>query len=257
MSLITPRHSPQDSLSGIDPGAAHYQDPEARLKLRVYLASPQKFDEAIEFGFPSADALSAAPVIVSGPLKRKSRQKLSDDSDNLRSFLEDGDDEDDDGGDDEAVGKLDSDPEGSVPDPESPKTPHPLERALPPRAVRMATDPTFSSHPVRLASSDGYAQAPAASREMTLRMTLTRPDLRAHEDQIYGWQQQQQQGPPGRKSQSQSSPLRDELIAPVTYIGDGKPKESIEQVFAGIDHWGPDPADKGVMKRWWNRVRRT
>ncbi len=39
----------------IDPGAKHYRDPEARLKLRVYLASPQKFDEAIEFGFPSLE----------------------------------------------------------------------------------------------------------------------------------------------------------------------------------------------------------
>ena len=36
-----------------DSEATYYQDPEARLKLRVYLASPQKFDEAVEFGFPS------------------------------------------------------------------------------------------------------------------------------------------------------------------------------------------------------------
>ena len=28
------------------------------------------------------------------------------------------------------------------------------------------------------------------NREMTLRMTLTRPDLRADEEQLYGWQNQ-------------------------------------------------------------------
>ena len=34
------------------------------------------------------------------------------------------------------------------------------------------------------------------NREMTLRMTLTRPDLRADEDQLYGWQTpSQSQGP--------------------------------------------------------------
>ncbi|KAJ8120446.1 hypothetical protein ONZ43_g2846 [Nemania bipapillata] len=48
LSLITPKHRPQTSISSIDPAAAHYQDPEARHKLRAYLASPQKFDEALE-----------------------------------------------------------------------------------------------------------------------------------------------------------------------------------------------------------------
>ncbi|QSS60293.1 hypothetical protein I7I51_05090, partial [Histoplasma capsulatum] len=49
------RHISHGSLSSLDSPAQYYQDPEARLKLRVYLASPQKFDEAIEFGFPSLD----------------------------------------------------------------------------------------------------------------------------------------------------------------------------------------------------------
>ena len=45
-----------DSNLSIDPAATYYQDPEARKKLRKYLASPQKFDEAVEFGFPSVPA---------------------------------------------------------------------------------------------------------------------------------------------------------------------------------------------------------
>src|SRR5699024_8789531 len=41
--------------------AQYYQDPEARLKLRVFLASPQKFDEAIEFGFPALEKENHSP----------------------------------------------------------------------------------------------------------------------------------------------------------------------------------------------------
>lgn len=44
-----------NTITALEPSAIHYTDPGARLKLRVYLASPQKFDEAIEFGFPSMD----------------------------------------------------------------------------------------------------------------------------------------------------------------------------------------------------------
>ena len=44
--------SPRASISSIDPEARHYRDPEARSKLRVVLASPQNFDQAVEFGFP-------------------------------------------------------------------------------------------------------------------------------------------------------------------------------------------------------------
>lgn len=74
LSLITPKYTPQVSPSAIDPDAAHYQDPEARLKLRVYLASPQKFDEAVEFGFPSTDVLSSPPEITKESIGLGTRQ---------------------------------------------------------------------------------------------------------------------------------------------------------------------------------------
>ncbi len=279
LSLITSKHAANDSISTIDPAAAHYQDPEARLKLRVYLASPQKFDEAIEFGFPSTEVLScgasppissptAAGVTLPMPVSTKqrrrggARQSTPDGPDNLRTFLADDDDEDDNDND-----------QASMPDPESPKTPNLIEVA----SSHGQQGGGVSGHRV----SESYAQVPASSREMTLRMTLTRLDLRAGEDQIYGWQQQQQHGYgqshgaghghqsqlswSGRKSSSTQSPplLRED--SPAMYIGPAgasgttgsRPKESIENVFAGIDHWEADAQEKGVMKRLWNRVRRS
>ncbi|KAK0633453.1 hypothetical protein B0T14DRAFT_561050 [Immersiella caudata] len=224
LSLITPRHAAQDSVSTFDPSAAHYQDPEARLKLRVYLASPQKFDEAIEFGFPSADVLSSAA-------------KLSDGSSNMRTFLADDDDDDN--------ISLDGD-QISLGDPESPRTPQATESK--PAAVRplrvLPADVVSAKETNRNGSEgSGYAQAPASSREMTLRMTLTRPDLRAHEEQIYGWQH-------GGRRSTAMSPSPDNA----TYIGDVARKESIDRG-ASFD-WNSTTADKGVMKRFWNRVRR-
>lgn len=38
------------------PSSRYYGDSNARSKLRAFLASPEKFDEAIEFGFPSIDS---------------------------------------------------------------------------------------------------------------------------------------------------------------------------------------------------------
>ncbi|KAI0124654.1 hypothetical protein BJ170DRAFT_597511 [Xylariales sp. AK1849] len=236
LSLITPRHAAQGSTASIDPAAAHYQDPEARLKLRVYLASPQKFDEAVEFGFPSDDVPPARPS--PGPQlagRAPSRHMLSDDSGRLKTFLSD----------DRSSTYSD---EPSLADPDSPKTPHsPEKHAM--RSHHMPEDEAVQ--PIKACES--YAHAPAASREMTLRMTLTRPDLRAGEDQIYGWQKgvYQQAG-----RSSQSTQLRQDSPSSHTHIGDTKPKESLEKFFAYLDQAEPLTTDKGVVKRMWNRVRR-
>ncbi|KAK3337461.1 hypothetical protein B0T19DRAFT_438126 [Cercophora scortea] len=255
LSLITPKHAPQDSLSAFDPAAAHYQDPEARLKLRVYLASPQKFDEAIEFGFPSTDPPSA-PHESSKESKvfrrRQSRQQLAAVSPNTQTFLVDDDDEDD----DEEL-SLSSD-QPSMADPESPKTPQAIENKAGAHGIRpLRVGATDAAHAKDAGShaleASGYAHAPASSREMTLRMTLTRPDLRAHEDQIYGWRQMSGHQQPGRKSTTMA-PLG--MDGNVTYIGDMSHKQSMEKVSAVLDQWSTSTTDKGVMKRIWNRVRR-
>ncbi|KAI2466402.1 hypothetical protein F4781DRAFT_355233 [Annulohypoxylon bovei var. microspora] len=237
LSLITPKHVTHESISSIDPGAAHYQDPEARLKLRVYLASPQKFDEAIEFGFPSNDPPSAG-VYGDGPsAKDQSRLMFSPDSEKFKTFLSD---------DRSSTYSEDA----SLPDPESPRTPNTLDKHVKPLQLPATDD--YSSRP-----SEGYAQVPASSREMTLRMTLTRPDLRACEDQIYGWQK----GP--RQYSSSSKPaqilaLRDDIPTSTTYVRES-PKESMDKIFADIDQelGPPASADNNVMKRIWNRVRRS
>ncbi|KAK0612994.1 hypothetical protein B0T17DRAFT_498569 [Bombardia bombarda] len=257
LSLLTPKHVPDESFDAFDPSAAHYQDPEARLKLRVYLASPQKFDEAIEFGFPSADVLSGAPILNATRAvahRRQSRQNLSAGSSNMHAFLADYDEDDDeDDGD-----SINSD-QVSTADPESPKTPQTFENKAVPQPVRpmrvVSPDPLFLRDGGNSGlEGAGYAQVPASSREMTLRMTLTRPDLRAREDQIYGWQQSQGHQQTGRKSTT-LAPLGMETNA--THIGDGTShKDSMEKMSASFDHWNVNTVDKGVMKRIWNRVRR-
>jgi hypothetical protein len=244
LSLITPKHAAQPSITAFDPAAAHYQDPEARLKLRVYLASPQKFDEAVEFGFPSADALSAAPAVgAEGPYGQP-KPRMADTSSNMRTFLADHDDDDDNL-------SLFSD-QLSLADPDSPKTPEPCEpRAVGPRHARLVSAGGLNGRDFGRKTPERafYAQAPAASREMTLRMTLTRPDLRAHEDEMYGWQQKAtyQQHP------RQSTALPAESRA--AHTGNGLHKVSREK-FPEMDHWNDNTTEKGVMRRIWNRVRR-
>lgn len=237
LSLInTARHIPRVSTASIDPAAAHYQDPEARAKLRVYLASPQKFDEAVEFGFPSGEAPPVRPVQDSYEPRGHSRQLLSQDSSAFRTFFSD----------DRSSIYSDDD---SLPDPESPRTPHSPDKATL-RPDRMADSEAAPARKI----SDNYAQLPAASREMTLRMTLTRPDLRACEDQIYGWQKMPI---PQAIKTAQPAPSQDELLPPKAFIADNsKPKESFDAFFASLDEEDETTTESGGFKRFWNKVRR-
>ncbi|KAI6382942.1 hypothetical protein MCOR25_000451 [Pyricularia grisea] len=234
MSLISSRQAQQDLLSSpIDQAAAHYQDPEARLKLRVYLASPQKFDEAIEFGFPSVDARPAANEgPQEKPKNRQSKQALPESTKGMETFFAEEDD-------DEEDEKLSDSEQGSIGEPDSPKTPLATEKP--------------QIRPTRLLP-DSYTQMPVSSREMTLRMTLTRPDLRAAEEQMYGWKQNQPQQANHRTQTSQPTIYRDDFTTSV--LLDSGPKDSMDKSLGSFDHWAP-PADNNVMKRIWNRVRRS
>ncbi|CAI9627039.1 unnamed protein product [Alternaria burnsii] len=136
----------------VDTEATHYQDPEARKKLRMYLASPQKFDEAIEFGFPSSAGNHSATPHFQLP-------------------------------------QIDN---HALADMDSPATPS-------------STGLSFRMHSRQISHRKFSVESPAPSpvhsangqfnREMTLRMTLTRPDLRADEDQLYGWQSSSPKAP--------------------------------------------------------------
>ncbi|KAK4695963.1 hypothetical protein P7C71_g1869, partial [Lecanoromycetidae sp. Uapishka_2] len=246
----TVSNGPRGSISAIEPSARHYQDPEARLKLRVYLASPQKFDEAIEFGFPSMDDKENMPL--SRPSLSRNHKTapcktfLYDDQPSLIDALDD---------DEDSNGDTTSLPERHAPftsmdnafhngvllspsiatssgsshtvfaPQTSPRQHHePFPQISPqtsPRQQYAAPKPL-----IRHDSHEPFAQLLAGSREMTLRMTLTRPDLRADEKALYA-------------HTTGDDPLALEHLPPTT-------KEA--------DIWDSMPKDRGIMKKLWRKV---
>ena len=204
------QHAPKSSTSSIDPTAQYYHDPDARLKLRVYLASPQKFDEAIEFGFPSLDQNkeNAAPEPTSplpAPVAR----------DCAGTFFEDDD------------GTMVGSPGGSL-----------KEEPSPPRMssqLRETPRPSIDD-PSLLQRRQSFLPGPKGvvphrlpgNREMTLKMTLTRPDLRTESP-----------------TPSTPSPREDPL-----QLAALPPADRRQQI------WDSDLGDPGVMKKMWRRLRR-
>ena len=204
----------QSSYPIFDPPAAHYQDPEARLKLRVYLASPQKFDEALEFGFPSLQPStrpsSRRPSISTHQptgVAAGSQTFYDDDNASLYPGPEEGD-------------------MASLPDIDSPDTP--LDASFRPTHHISGSKPGPTDNTrLRLwhMASEPYPHASAGSREMTLRMTLTRPDLRADES-VY---------PKG--------------IDPLAL-------DDLPLVVDGGDIWDKLQKDDSMVKKLWRRVSR-
>lgn len=157
-------HAPRASVSTMDMRATHYQDPAARMKLRVYLASPSKFDEAVEFGFPSMtntpSKMSDRPMTSPRRTNESGRSFHSDDVPSLAG--------DDASSHDEAEAQTD------------PRTPDESEFRNIRRSQKSSGDhPSTKPHVVR---SEPYAHSNTLDREMTIHMTLTRPDLRAPTD---------------------------------------------------------------------------
>ncbi|KAI2625141.1 hypothetical protein GGS21DRAFT_493632 [Xylaria nigripes] len=239
LSLITPKnglHDLQVSAAVVDTAAAHYQDPEARHTLRAYLASPQKFDEALKFGFPANIARSA---ILSGGVPRRSQSFSRDlfmaSSERLKTFLADD------------SSSIYSD-ETSLLDPDSPLTPQTPDTQMS-NLKYFQPSKHYNNFPSK---HESYRQGPLPSREMTLRMTLTRPELRSHEEQFYGWPTNLAPYQPNRPSLAYST----QVTTPVSYSPNKEAtKESIDQIFADIDR-ELSASSEGVVKRLWNRVRR-
>lgn len=244
-----------------------YQDEDVRKKLRLYLGSPQKFDEVIEFGFPSTmqsaeddidllDSSLQQTSFNSRVLDNDVQKFLAGNGDSLSfldipdessTFLEDSDEDGLDDGLDSLIDNLIDDYKdplvtdtSSVSDVEAPSTPssefeddfemvgptpgHYLASKKPSLAslkssatpapakitTPLARKPSIvepldiksdTSKPLPPAPSDNltprarkpsrtdfYERALLSNREMTLRLTLTRPELRASEEDIYGWQ---------------------------------------------------------------------
>ncbi|KAF8455657.1 hypothetical protein BGX38DRAFT_1266936 [Terfezia claveryi] len=175
----------------IDSEATYYQDPEARLKLRVYLASAQKFDEAVEFGFPSNKDGRPATSHTGG---HQHTFHLQDES-----FLDDDD-----------------------------------VKSYNLNAKRLSR--SISGNPLKPTLMTGhYPLTSPGSREMTLRMTLTRPDLRADGGQLYGCKKEA------------PDPL---ALEPLPHMSD---------VDAGmgpfdIPPWARDE-DPGLVRKLWRKVK--
>ena len=213
-TFLGPRHRPHASVSSIDPRAKHYRDPEARLKLRVYLASPQKFDEALEFGFPSIpkdDKPSHARACTSPRLTEDSeRTFFQDDSGSLFE------------------NKAGTKDDASVTDCDSPRTPQDVGFEPFRLSGGSSLDHSGSKRPVVYRKiSEPYTHACGAKREMTLHMTLTRPDLRTTE---------------GTAVAPTDASLH------VTALPSVAEQQSI---------WDTLPVENSKVKRLWRRIKRT
>ena len=212
-TFLGPRHKSHASISSIDPAAKHYRDPEARLKLRVYLVSPQKFDEALEFGFPSIEKKenSQHPRPATSPRLTKDSDRIffKDDSDSL---FEDG-----------ACSKDDA----SVTDSDSPHTPQdPIFQPFRLSDGGSLDKPASTRPLVPRKMSESYTHACAARREMTLHMTLTRPDLRT-------------------------------TVDPAISVAD-EPLHTTVLAFPGEQQsiWDTLPRESSSVKRFWRRIRK-
>lgn len=141
----------------------NYQPGDVRTQLRQYL-SPQKFDEAIEFGFAVSndDRAMSSPTEQAFP-HRAPAPGLTDD----------------DGGDDS----------DNSPDTLSPRTPTTTSDTALPRIKKTSFDSSVEIRPsLFTALRTGKTRSPDGSignREMTIKMTLTRRELRAPDEDPY------------------------------------------------------------------------
>ncbi|KAF7186338.1 hypothetical protein HII31_12413 [Pseudocercospora fuligena] len=158
-----PLPSPVDSATE----TKYYKDTSARSKLREYVASPEKFDEVLEFGFR--------------PDRRKRATSMDEYGDELNEDLEELS---------IANSKDDEDMSSTM----SPRTP-------------AGSEANFGGHATPHSSLDSGKVLPPSNkvmvrslspelggREMTLRMTLTKPELRAPEAELYSFQRREVSG---------------------------------------------------------------
>ncbi|EPS31912.1 hypothetical protein PDE_06871 [Penicillium oxalicum 114-2] len=222
--LSTFQYAPKTSVSKIDPAAQYYQDPDARLKLRVYLASPQKFDEAIEFGFPALDQEkeNVAPDLGHDHDHNPNSDHHGDFGppssptvfgDGAGTFFEDDD------------GTVVGTPSGSIEE-RSMSRVSSHSRNIPRASVD--TPSLLQNRQSFLPNSKSIPRRLPGNREMTLKMTLTRPDLRT-------------ESPTPSTRSSQEDPLRLAALPP---------PDRTQMI------WDLDEDDHGVVKKMWRRLRR-
>ena len=241
-ALLAPISKHKRTASTIDPTAQYYQDPEARLKLRVYLASPQKFDEAIEFGFPSL-GIPGPTVTIPAPF---ASPKCTDES--ARSFLDDAASlaPDDEG---------DKDEEASVADSDSPPTPQDptFQPRRPSKQYRDSFDRPGLLRP-HILHYPSETNPVAGNREMTLKMTLTRPDLRTDAQDIQSQSLPHPQ--PYPQNQAHPDPYKPNS-PPRRSIKDEDPLRLGQLPNPGADRnaiWDSMPEEDSRMKKFWKKL---
>ena len=166
LSAKQSRPSTEQVLGLLEPPAErrYYQDQDARFKLRSALASTEKFDEALAFGFsPTDERSNSSSTDPSFPLQQPTLYHSEQEDDDIKSI--------------ETL---------------SPRTPTYASEDQP--AIKQ---PSFDSgfelpftHMTRPKTSG------SSNREMTIHMTLTRRDLRSPspEEQLYSAQRFQNTG---------------------------------------------------------------
>lgn len=150
--------------------AASYRHPQARKHLRQYIASPENFDEAIEFGFPSPEL---PPPSSSG-------------TDTSLPFLKD-----------PSLHSNDGD-DASI-DTNSPSTPTVAPEDVHRRVAQSASFDSGIGLPLQINAMNcktlqSRSSSSTSNRDLTLHMTLTRPGLKATEEKLYSYQRTQTSG---------------------------------------------------------------
>lgn len=150
------------------PPTKHYKDSQARQKLREYLLSPEKFDEALEFGFPTKQDLPPR----SSSLKPNAGKAVEGEAEELYVH---------------EVAKDDDWEKSTV----SPRTPFVLNDGYDQALATHSSVDSAVVLPLHSTTAKASPQPPSPEihgREMTLRMTLTRSDLRAPDEDVNAFQ---------------------------------------------------------------------
>lgn len=169
-----PTQWPSPTPTETPPPTKYYKDSQARQKLREFLASPEKFDEALEFGFPSERAAIERSTSVTSAID--SHQESDGDNLSITNSKDEGDEEE------EASSR-------------SPKTPPLVNEGFQSNTTPHSSVDSGVVLPFTPGKASFRSLSPdIAGREMTLRMTLTRPDLRAPEQELYAFQRKEVSG---------------------------------------------------------------
>jgi hypothetical protein len=155
----------------------HYTDSDARSQLRECVMSPEKFDEALEFGF----AVASPAIEYSSYDSLETEQSVEGETDMLSLS----DRAEDSSGDDKRDEEYDDDFHSG------PSTPMAGEIACQPSILQHNTSidsgvalPIYYPSGYKSSSRSLSPEFPTA-REMTLKLSLTRHDLRMPEEKLY------------------------------------------------------------------------